>query len=40
VATKLYVLGLVDHPHPATTEFFEDAVGRDSLADHWSAMLR
>jgi hypothetical protein len=27
-------------PHPVTTEFFEDAVVRDSLADHWSAILR
>jgi hypothetical protein len=28
------VLGLVDHTHPTTTEFFEDAVVRDGLANH------
>jgi hypothetical protein len=28
------VLGLVHHTHAATTELFDDAVGRDGLADH------
>jgi hypothetical protein len=32
---KPVVLGLVDHAHTATTEFFDDAVVRDGLADHW-----
>jgi hypothetical protein len=27
-------LGLVNHAHPATTEFLNDAVVRDCLADH------
>ena len=30
---KLGVLGLVNHTHPATTEFFENAIVRDGLAD-------
>jgi len=34
VATKLEVLGLVNHPHPTATKQFEDAVMGDSLADH------
>ncbi len=28
------VFGLVDHAHPTTTEFFENAVMRDCLFDH------
>ena len=28
------VLSLVDHAHPAATEFLDDAVMRDGLADH------
>jgi hypothetical protein len=32
--TKLGVLGLVDHTHPTAAEFLDDAVVRDSLADH------
>jgi hypothetical protein len=31
---QLYVLSLVDHAHAAATEFFDDAVVRDGLADH------
>jgi hypothetical protein len=33
-ALKLGILGLVDHSHPAATEFLDDAVVRDGLADH------
>ncbi len=28
------ILGLVDHPHAASAQFFEDAVVRNGLADH------
>ena len=28
------VLGLMDHPHPATAELFNDAIMRDGFADH------
>ena len=39
-AVELGVLGLVDHSHAAATEFFEDAVVRDGLANHgWSATV-
>src|SRR5438105_4161072 len=33
-AVQLYVLCLVDNTHAATAEFLDDAVMRDSLADH------
>src|SRR6202049_335831 len=33
-ATKLRVLGLVDHAHPTAAKFLDDAVMRDGLADH------
>jgi hypothetical protein len=39
-AVQLYVLGLVNHTHPATAEFLDDAVMRDGLADQWSRILR
>ena len=29
------VLGLVDYTHPAATQLLDDAIVRDSLADHW-----
>ena len=29
------VFGFVDDSHAAATEFFDDAVVRDSLAEHW-----
>ena len=32
-AVQAGVLGLVDHPHTSATEFFDDAVVRDSLPD-------
>src|SRR5580700_180806 len=38
-AVQLYVLGLVDHTHPATAEFLDNAIVRDSLADHWADIL-
>ena len=28
------VLGLMDHPHPATAELFNDAIMRDGFTDH------
>src|ERR1035438_4765848 len=31
---KLYVLGLIDHTHPAAAELLQDAVVRDGLDDH------
>src|SRR5580692_2470018 len=34
-AVQLYVLGFVDHTHPATAELLDDAIVRDGLADHW-----
>ena len=33
-ALETGVFGLVDHAHPTTTEFFENAVMRDCLFDH------
>ena len=30
---ELHILGFVDHAHPATAEFFDDAEMRDGLAD-------
>jgi hypothetical protein len=33
-AVQLYVLGLVDHTHPAAAKFVDDAIVRNSLADH------
>ena len=33
------VFGLVDHAHAAAAEFFDDAVVRDGLADHWSEIV-
>jgi hypothetical protein len=33
-AMKPYVLGLVDDTHPAATEFLDDAVMRNGLANH------
>jgi hypothetical protein len=29
-----HVLGLIDHTHPTAAELFNDAIARDSLADH------
>jgi hypothetical protein len=34
-ATKVGVLGLIDHAHPTAAELLHDAVVRDGLADHW-----
>jgi hypothetical protein len=39
-AMQAEVLGLVNNAHPATTEFVDNAVVRDRLADHWRKMLR
>jgi len=33
-AVQLHVLRLVDHTHPATAEFLDNAVVRDGLANH------
>ena len=33
------ILGLVDHAHTAATEFLDDAVMRNGLADHWAEIL-
>ena len=33
-AVEVGVFSLVDNTHPTTTEFFDDAVVRDSLVDH------
>ena len=33
------VLGLVNDTHPATAEFFDDAVMRDGLPNHWAEIL-
>jgi hypothetical protein len=37
-ATKLRVLGFVDHTHAATAQLLDDAIVRDGLADElgWS----
>jgi hypothetical protein len=31
---ELHILGLEDHAHPTAAKLFDDAVVRDSLADH------
>jgi hypothetical protein len=36
-AAKFRVFGLVDDPHPSAAELLNDAVMRNSLADHWWA---
>jgi hypothetical protein len=36
---QLHVLGLVDDSHPPTADFFDDAIVRDGLANHWSGIL-
>src|ERR1700747_118498 len=37
-AMERRVLRLVHHSHPTTTEFLNDAIVRDSLADHWGRL--
>ena len=32
---ELHILSFVNHTHPATAEFLDDAIVRDALADHW-----
>src|SRR5215813_2337198 len=34
--SKIEVLGLVHHTHPAAAELLDDAVMRDGLPDHWA----
>ncbi len=34
VAVQLEVFGLIHHTHPATAEFFDDAVVRDGGVEH------
>jgi hypothetical protein len=36
---KLGVLGFVDDTHSTTAKLFDDAVVRDSLANHWAEVL-
>jgi hypothetical protein len=38
-AVQLYILGLVDHTHPAA-QLLDDAVVLDGLADYWALILR
>jgi len=38
-AVELYILGLVDHTHPAAAQLLQDAVMPDDLADHRVEML-
>src|ERR1700733_13168556 len=38
-ATERRVLSLVDHAHPTTAQFLDDAVVRDGLANHAEGML-
>jgi hypothetical protein len=33
-AVQFYILSLIDDTHPSAAEFLDDAVMRDSLADH------
>jgi hypothetical protein len=33
-AMKLYILGFVNHTHPATTQLLHNAVVRNGLPDH------
>src|ERR1022692_1356212 len=37
--TQFGVLGLVDYAHTAAAEFFDDAIARNGLADHWPQNL-
>src|SRR5437899_9712909 len=38
-SSERQVLGLVDNAHPAAAEFFDDAVVRNDLTDHWAEIL-
>ena len=38
-ASKIDVLGFVDHTHTAAAEFLDDAVVRDDLPHHWAEIL-
>ena len=33
-APEFYVLGLIDHTHPAATQLLNDSVGRNDLTNH------
>jgi hypothetical protein len=39
-AVQARVLGFVNHTHAAAAEFFENAVMRNGLPDHWPRILR
>ena len=39
LAVELQVEGLVDNPHPATADLFEDLVVGEALADHRAILL-
>ena len=38
-ATEGRVFGLIDNAHTAAANFFEDAIVRNSLPDHWSVIV-
>ena len=38
-AAQAGVFGLVDYAHASAAEFFDDAVVRDGLPDHWAEIL-
>ena len=38
-AAKSRVFGLIDHAHATAANFFEDAIVRNRLPDHWSVIV-
>ncbi len=38
-AMQLDIFGLVDDTYPPAAEFFDNAIVRDGLADHWAEIL-
>jgi hypothetical protein len=38
-AMQLYILGFVNHTHPAIAQLLDDAVVRKGLPDHWADIL-
>jgi hypothetical protein len=38
-ALQFDIFGLVNQPHPTAAEFFDDAIMRNNLANHWAEIL-
>jgi len=38
-AMQFYILGFINHTHPASAQLLDDAVVRNRLPDHWAEIL-